>query len=44
MGYFKGNTRARRLRMAKTHAKFLKHQRAWMMRAMVRHFAKAKGK
>ena len=38
MGYFKGNTRARRLRMKKIHEKFLKHQKRWIMRRMVKHF------
>lgn len=40
MGYFKGNTRARRERMRKIHARFLKHQRAWMLKRLVKHLPK----
>ena len=40
MGYFKGNTRARRERIKKIHAKFVKHQNRWMARRLASNFGK----
>lgn len=38
--YFRGNTPARNRRIKAIHAKFLKHQRRWILRKFAKNFLK----